>query len=146
MRLALDTNILVYAEGVNGPIMRTRAKALIRSLGRRDVVLPAQSLGELYLVLTRKGGQSAAAAAVIIGRYRSSYEVVYPVETTWTAAFDLAGRHGLQIWDSIILASAADAGCAALLSEDMQNGFVWNGVTIINPFLSPSHPSLIRTP
>jgi predicted nucleic acid-binding protein len=40
------------------------------------------------------------------------------------------------------LATAADTGCRLLLSEDMQNGFTWNGVTVANPFATIRHPLL----
>jgi len=50
------------------------------------------------------------------------------------AAVDLASQHRMNIWDAVILASAADAGCRLLLSEDMQDGFTWTGVTVVNPF------------
>jgi len=38
---------------------------------------------------------------------------------------------------------AADAGCRLLLSEDLQHGFTWRGVTVVNPFLSPA-PELLQ--
>jgi predicted nucleic acid-binding protein len=36
----------------------------------------------------------------------------------------LAADKGLQFWDALILATAADADCLLLLSEDFQEGFV----------------------
>ncbi len=45
----------------------------------------------------------------------------------------------ISIWDAIVLATAAEAGCRMLLSEDMQHGFTWSGVTIVNPLVTPSH-------
>ena len=54
----------------------------------------------------------------------------------------LAATHRLQIWDALILATAAGAGCRLLLSEDMQDGFVWKGCTVANPFAAPLHPLL----
>jgi predicted nucleic acid-binding protein len=45
----------------------------------------------------------------------------------------------LRIWDAVILAAAASAGCRLLLSEDMQEGFTWNGVTVTNPFSAKKH-------
>ncbi|KAA2237899.1 PIN domain-containing protein [Salinarimonas soli] len=63
-------------------------------------------------------------------------------EGAFDDAMHLAGSHGLQIWDAVILATAAGAGCALLLSEDMQDGFVWRGVTIANPFAATVHPLL----
>jgi len=32
-----------------------------------------------------------------------------------------------------MLAAAAGSGCRWLFSEDMQDGFIWRGVTIRNP-------------
>ncbi len=53
MRVALDTNILVYAEGVNGPVRQRAATALLDSLLGANVVIPVQVLGELLHVLTQ---------------------------------------------------------------------------------------------
>jgi predicted nucleic acid-binding protein len=50
------------------------------------------------------------------------------------AATDLATHHRLGIWDSVVLSGAAAAGCRLLLSEDLQQGFTWSGVTVVNPF------------
>lgn len=47
-------------------------------------------------------------------------------------AADLAVRNKLAIWDCIILATAAQAGCQLLLSEDMQDGFAWGGLVVAN--------------
>jgi len=55
---------------------------------------------------------------------------------------DLAAEHGLSIWDSVILAASAEAGCRLLLSEDLQDGFTWRGVTVTNPFSANVHPLL----
>ena len=48
MRVALDTNVLAYAEGVNGPAMKESATDLVRRLPAGIAVLPAQTLGELF--------------------------------------------------------------------------------------------------
>ena len=54
MRVALDTNILAYAEGVEDAPKCTSAVNLIRQLQAGEVILPAQTLGELFRVLTGK--------------------------------------------------------------------------------------------
>ena len=58
------------------------------------------------------------------------------------AAMDLAADHQLGLWDALILSAAADAGCRLLLSEDLQDGFTWSGVTVTNPFGSSPHTLL----
>jgi predicted nucleic acid-binding protein len=56
-----------------------------------------------------------------------------------TAALNLASEHRLQIWDAVILSAASSAGCRLLLSEDLQDGFTWNGLTVVNPFSKTPH-------
>ncbi len=58
------------------------------------------------------------------------------------SAAELATAHHVSIWDAVIVASAAEARCRLLLSEDLQDGFTWGGLTVANPFLSSRHPLL----
>jgi predicted nucleic acid-binding protein len=62
--------------------------------------------------------------------------------TVMLAAADVATDHQLGIWDAVILSTASEAGCRLLLSEDMQEGFTWGGVTVTNPFASVQHELL----
>jgi len=57
-------------------------------------------------------------------------------------ATDLASDHGLTIWDSVVLSASVEAECRLLLSEDLQEGFTWHGVTLTNPFTLRLHPLL----
>jgi predicted nucleic acid-binding protein len=60
MRVALDTNVLAYAEGVNGQARRNAALRILQEFGEHEVMLPVQALGELFVVLTRKAKREAA--------------------------------------------------------------------------------------
>jgi predicted nucleic acid-binding protein len=51
MRLALDTNVLAYAEGVNGAAMQGPALDIISRLPASESFLPVQVLGELFNLL-----------------------------------------------------------------------------------------------
>jgi predicted nucleic acid-binding protein len=57
---------------------------------------------------------------------------------THEAALRIAARYGYQIYNSLILAAALEAGCTVLYSEDMQDGQKIDSLTIRNPFLEPS--------
>jgi predicted nucleic acid-binding protein len=57
-------------------------------------------------------------------------------------AYELSVRHDIHIWDAIVLSAAASANCRLLLSEDLQTGFTWSGVTVANPFSEPKHALL----
>jgi len=144
LRLALDTNILAYAEGVGEEARRVASLDLIAALLVESVVLPAQTLGELYRVLTAKARRESRAARAAILEWSDTFVVA---DATWTAfqsALDLASTHGLQIWDALILSVAAECQCRLLLTEDLQPGFVWRGVTVVNPYAAPAHPLLQR--
>lgn len=142
MRVALDTNVLAYAEGVNGPSMKNLALELVDRLPQSSVVLPVQTLGELFQVLVRKAGRSPASARSAILSWRDAFALFETSAGAMLAAADLAVNHQLGIWDAVILSAAADADCHLLLSEDMQDGFIWQGVTIANPFGRSRHPLL----
>ncbi len=55
---------------------------------------------------------------------------------------DLSAEHRLSFWDALIFSVAAEAGCRLLLTEDLQDGFTWRGVTAVNPFAEKRHPLL----
>ena len=142
MRIALDTNILVYAEGVNGPEKRTQTLTILRGLSSDTVVIPAQVLGELFNVLTRKAGRSPADARDAVLAWRDNFSVIGVTPEVMLAAVDLSTNHQFAIWDAVILAAASAAACRMLLSEDLHNGFAYGGVTVVNPFASPRHAML----
>ncbi|MER9331527.1 PIN domain-containing protein [Mesorhizobium sp. M0488] len=142
MRVALDTNVLAYAEGINGVERRDAALTLIRRVPQKAAVVPVQVLGELFNVLVRKGGKSRSEARDALLSWRDTFPVVETSPAVMVAAVDLATDHQLGIWDAIILSVASQSGCRLLLSEDLQDGFTWAGVTVVNPFASPQHAFL----
>ena len=144
MRLALDTNVMAYVEGINGPSMKEAALELLQGLPRASVVLPVQTLGELFHVLVRKAGRSRASARSTVITWSDGYAVAETSTAAVLAAADLAVNHQLGIWDAVILSVAAEADCRLLLSEDMQDGFIWQGVTIANPICATQAPPLGR--
>jgi len=145
--IAIDTNVLLYAEGLErapaDALKVEAAREMLDRLGHHGFVLPVQVLGELFSVLIRRGGLDRAAAQRVVTGWRASAVAVPPTDPeTLAAALTLATTHRLPIWDAVILAAAAAAGCALLLSEDFQDGFVWHGVTVANPFAAAPHPLL----
>ncbi|MBV9757573.1 MAG: PIN domain-containing protein [Alphaproteobacteria bacterium] len=144
MKVALDTNVLAYAEGVNGAARQPDALALLERLPAGSALVPVQVLGELFNVLVRKAGRSPAQARAAVLGWRDAFPLIATSSAVLVAAADLAADHGLSIWDSVIFAAASDAECRLLLSEDMQDGFTWGGVTVANPFLPVLSPMLAR--
>lgn len=145
-RIALDSNILAYLAGVarvpEDDAKIDRVRALIERLSASATLFaPAQALGELFVVL-RRGGASGEEAREILLEFAEAFTGPGTEKRTLLSAADLAVDHKLQFWDALILSAAADAGCALLLSEDMQHGFVARGVTVVNPLTEEAHPKL----
>lgn len=142
MRLALDTNMLVYAEGVNGAARKKAALEIVDKLPGDSTFLPVQVLGELFRVLVRKAGRTPEIARSAILAWKDTFPLIETSPAVLLSAADLAADHNFSIWDSVILSAAAAADCRVLLSEDMQDGFTWNGVTVVNPFAPVKHELL----
>jgi predicted nucleic acid-binding protein len=140
-----DTNFLIYAEQA-GSSDTDRRKADISlsvlELRQAEIKLPLQALGEFYTVLLRKYGLTRTQASARVDMWQSRFAVLPTTARAFDTARDLAVAHKLSLWDAIILAVAAEGGCTLLLSEDLQDGFFWRGVTVVNPYSEPVHPRL----
>ena len=136
MRIALDTNILAYAEGLNGATQKRVALAIVDRLPTAETFVAVQALGELFAVLVRKGGRTPLRARDAILSWKDAFASIETSAEVLEEAIELAAGHSLGIWDAIILSASSAAGCRYLLSEDLQDGFTWNGVTVVNPFIA----------
>jgi predicted nucleic acid-binding protein len=142
MRYAVDTNLLVYAEGEGDEHRCRLARDLFARLPATQVLLPTPVLGEFYNVMTRRFKRPAERSRRVVLEWAALYAVHDSSWATLCSAMDLHHAHQLALWDALILAVAAQAQCRVLLSEDLQHGFVWGGVTIVNPLAEPAHALL----
>jgi predicted nucleic acid-binding protein len=142
VNVAIDTNILAYAEDTNGPAKKAAALDLLERLPPETTLIPVQVLGELFRVLVGKARRPPAKARAAVLSWGDTFPLVESSSSVLLAAVELAMAHRLSIWDAVILSAAADGGCRLLLSEDLQDGFTWSGVTVTNPFRPARHPLL----
>lgn len=146
-RVALDSNILAYLAGAwvvesDGPKI-DRIRALLKALSdRAELIAPVQALGETFVVL-RRSGIPPDEARKLVTELAEALTPAITSAATLSGALDLLVEHRLQFWDALILTAAAEAGCS-LLSEDMQNGFVMRGVTVVDPLAADMHKKLAR--
>lgn len=128
---------MIYAEGeVDDPRVQT-AKRLIETLPDKYIVIPCQCVGETLNWLVSKGRVEKPIAALRASRWTMRFSNQPTTPQVLSLAFELLTSHDLQVFDAIILAAASEAGAEFLLSEDMQDGFSWRGVTVVNPFAEP---------
>jgi len=141
VRIALDTNLLAYAEGVDDAARQLAAKNVLEHLKGHHLIISVQILGELYNVLVRKG-RSREDARAAVELWCGATEIFETSPARMTAAIELAVQHHFKVWDALVLVSAVEGRCDLLISEDFQDGSSWNGVTIVNPFATRHHPLL----
>lgn len=132
-RSFVDTNVFTYTFDDSEPTKQERARALLRDTP--EIVVSTQVLQELYVSLT-KGRlpittKAKAEAAV---RTLSDYVVVQVDVPLILSAVGICGRDQISFWDALIVSAAAHANCDSLLSEDLNNGQIIEGVRVTNPF------------
>lgn len=124
-----DTNILLYL--ITPSEKADHAEALVRSGG----VISVQVLNEFVSVTRRKHMIDWDKLKDLLAGFRQQFRVEPLTVAVQERAVEIAEAHRLHIYDATILATAEQAGCDLLYSEDMQHGQRIGGVTIRNPFV-----------
>jgi predicted nucleic acid-binding protein len=133
-RAFVDTNVLTYLFDDAEPKKQQVARRRLES-ERREVFVSTQVLQELYVSLTK--GRAPIATPEIAERAvreAAAFSVVQIDTPLVLAAIETARQHQLSFWDSLIVRAAAHAGCQVVLSEDLSDTQVIEGVRIENPF------------
>jgi predicted nucleic acid-binding protein len=133
-RFTLDSNILVYATDSASALRHGLAVSLVDGSTEADCVLTVQSLGEFFHAVTRKGIAPRLAAARQVHDWMGVFSTAAASETALGAAIDISAAGLLSFWDALLVATAEEAGCSLVLSEDMHDGMKLGGITIRNPF------------
>jgi predicted nucleic acid-binding protein len=133
----VDTNILLYSideDPANLP-KRNRAQQLL--LGERWG-WSVQVAAEFFVNATspkRPFRLASPDAAAFVETWLAFPTAVLTPDVV-RAAIALHQRFGLSYWDAAILAAAAQLRCHTVFSEDLNHGQDYDGVRVLNPFLS----------
>jgi len=126
-----DTNVLVYL--LSGDSVK--ADVVERALAQGGTI-SVQVLNEVANVSRRKMQCSWQDMNTFLDLLRGLLSVDPITIEVHDAGLQLAERYGMPIYDAMIAASALQARCDTLLSEDFQHGLVLKeGLRIVNPFL-----------
>lgn len=136
-KVFLDTNILVYAFGAKKSSVPEPRIAMAEQIVMLGGVVSIQVLNEFVQVCHRKADLSWVQILGSLEVIKDLCGRTIPLTIeTHEAAVDLSRRHSFNIYDSLILAAAMQAGCTTLYTEDMQHGQTIGKLTIVNPFLA----------
>ena len=134
----VDTNVFVYRHDSSDPSKQSRAKQWIALLVRhRSGRLSFQVLQELYATLTRRRLNFERSQAREIVELLTEWRPIAVNRALLDRAWLLESRHLLSWWDALIVAAAQTCGCRVLLTEDLQHGYEFDEVRVVDPFASP---------
>lgn len=126
----IDSNIAVYSVGLPS-VKREVARGLIKQCP----CISTQVVMETVNVLIKKFKFDKSDAFENVAAMMDRTELKIITGSTILKAFEIAITYTLSHWDSLIVASALEAHCTTLYSEDMQHGQIIEGkLAIINPF------------
>jgi len=130
----LDTNILLYSIDGRDKMKQEKARDLIRDLlGKGTPVISTQVLMEFYHASISRLKVDKIDAKYFVERF-SKMQVVTVDTTIIRRAIDTGILSQLSIWDALIVSAAEYAKCPLLITEDLNDGQIVNGVKIVNPF------------
>ena len=130
-----DTIVLIYAMAEADP-RNAQAEKLLASGG----VLSVQILNDFVCVARRKALMPWRDVTAALDAFRVLGPSPLPITIErHEAAITIAQKHGYNIYDALVVATALEAGCAVLYSEDLHDGQTIDGqLTIRNPFAPSS--------
>jgi len=130
----LDTNVLVYAFDQSQPEKQARARDLLDP--NRDWAISWQVIQEFSSVALHRFAKPVSPKFL-----RDFIELVLwpkcrimPSPGLIEAAIRIHDQTQYRFYDSLIVASAMEAGVTRLISEDLQGGREFGGLRIENPF------------
>jgi predicted nucleic acid-binding protein len=133
-RFTLDTNLLVYSVDRTAGTRHELAVEIVDRATERDCSLTLQALSEFYAVVTRKGVVEPADAAAQAEDWLEAFRCCAASGTAVRTALGNAAAGRASYWDALLVATAEEAGCTIVLSEDMADGADLGGARIHNPF------------
>ena len=132
----VDSNVWLYAV-IEGPESATKC-ASARTLVRERRLVSTQVVNEVCVNLLRKARRTEEEIRRVVQAFHAQHRVVPIHESTMLAASELREAYSLSYWDSLIVATALEAGATILYSEDMQHDlWIHARLRIINPFIKP---------
>lgn len=132
----LDAKILLYASSAAPADAPKRDRAQTLMIEER-FALSAQVLQEFIANALRKKSLGLTEANIDATLELASHVPVQPITRELIVeAVVLRRRYGVSHWDATILAAARALGCRTLYSEDLNPGQDYDGVRVVNPFVS----------
>ena len=132
-RAFLDTNVIIYLYSEDEAGKRNVAYELVNNT---TCVTSTQVMSEASNVWLRKYNLGNDEVSKYLDEIEAvCNEITLIRRKTINQALDMKGRYGYSFYDCLMLASALEANCKIIVTEDMKDGQLVSGaLRIVNPF------------
>jgi len=130
----IDTNVIVYANDRDAGDKQNQAIEIIETLIRnQNAVISLQVMQEYANVALGKLEQDPG---VVMRQLRllNSIQIQFPEDNLVFRQIEIKGAYGVSFWDAGIIALAEKSNCDVILSEDFNDGQLYAGIEMVNPF------------
>lgn len=125
----IDSNVILYLLS-HDATKADKAESILQAGG----VISVQVLNEVVSVCQRKLKMPWNEIDAVLQAVKASVQVVPLTEASHELAVQICKRYQLSFYDAHICSGALIAGSKNVLSEDMQDGMVVDGLVVNNPF------------
>jgi predicted nucleic acid-binding protein len=135
-RVFVDTNVFVYNRDLSQKVKQQNAERWVSSLWQaRSGRISMQVLQEFYVTVTEKlDPKIPKSSARDDVRDLMAWRPLHPDLKLLESAWSFQDRFKVSWWDSLIVAAAHSSKCQYILSEDLQDGQMFDEVRVISPF------------
>jgi predicted nucleic acid-binding protein len=131
----LDSNVLVYAYDTRYPGKRAVAQELVRLAFAGGFVVSTQVLAEFSATLLQEFEPVVPPQDLMAILERlAPIRLIVPDAEMVHRAVEAHAAYGINFYDGMIVAAAERVGAKTIMSEDLNVGQEYFGVTIANPF------------
>jgi predicted nucleic acid-binding protein len=112
------------------------ARKTVKNIVENDMaVISTQVLQEFYNICTIKLHFIPIRVKGYVHNYNENLEVVQNSSEIIERGIDISIISQISFWDALIIAAAEYSKCSEILTEDLSDGQIINGIRIRNPFI-----------
>ena len=131
----VDSNVFIYAVDKAVSAKQKKARGIVADVFADGSAyrVSSQVLAEFSSVAVRKLGISAPILLALLAEMGKIAHVAID-NALVSRAVEIQGIYGIQYYDAQIVAAAERLGCDSILTEDLNDGQMYCGITALNPF------------
>ena len=131
----VDSNVFVYAVDKAVYAKQKKARGIVADVFADGSAyrVSSQVLAEFSSVAVRKLGMATPILLALLAEMGKIAHVAID-NALVSRAVEIQGIYGIQYYDAQIVAAAERLGCDSILTEDLNDGQMYCGITAVNPF------------